>query len=87
MEKREKKGGGLQGRRWEVARRWIVRVCTRVCVCVCVCVCTAGCHLFICGARSHKRGSAEDGGTPRPKKKPGDRDYDPYDFDSDDEGG
>lgn len=54
---------------------------------MCVCVCTAGCHLFISGARSHKRGSAEDKGTPRPKKKPGDPDYDPYDFDSDDEGG
>ena len=39
------------------------------------------------GARSHKRGgSTEDKGTPQPKKKPGDPDYDPYDFDSDDEG-
>ena len=36
--------------------------------------------------RLHKRGSTEDKGTPKPKKKPGDPDYDPYDFDSDDEG-
>ena len=42
---------------------------------------------IVYGARSHKRGSsAQEKGTPRPKKKPGDPDYDPYDFDSDDEG-
>ena len=55
-----------------------------MCVCVCVCVLVSS---IVYGARSHKRGSSTaDKGTPRPKKKPGDPDYDPYDFDSDDEG-